>query len=113
MPGLLQSRQETSTVSLNDFCSGEYTMTTLTIRNLENDIQTGLRQGATRHGRTTEKEARTILRQAVATTPEKADLGTGIHRRYLAIFGTEDASENAALVLPERKELACGVDFES
>lgn len=87
-------------------------MTSLTIRNLESDIQAGLRHSAIRHGRTVEEEARTILRQAVAAPPATG-LGTRIHQQYLAIFGTEGESENAALPIPERKELARGVDFES
>ena len=86
-------------------------MGTLTIRNLDNDIKTRLRVSAALHGCSMEEEVRTILRNALQVQPEPRGLGSRIHQRYIAIFGNEGMAENESLTLPERTELAHGVDF--
>lgn len=45
-------------------------MTSLTIRNLDEDVKTGLRQRAARNGVSMESEARAILREAVGAKPK-------------------------------------------
>jgi plasmid stability protein len=47
-------------------------MTTLTIRNLDEHTKEQLRIQATRHGRSMEEEARTILRSALEARPRGA-----------------------------------------
>lgn len=44
-------------------------MSTMTIRNLDNDLKMQLRVRAARHGQSMEEEARSILRSALKTEP--------------------------------------------
>lgn len=78
--------------------------TTLTIRNLSPDLKDRLRVAAATHGRSTEEEVRTILRQALAHTPTQAGLGSRVHARFAALGGVE-------LKLPARRERARAADF--
>ena len=56
-------------------------MASLTIRNLDNDLKSLLRQRAARHGRSMEAEARTILAQTLRATGEQ-NLAAAIHSRF-------------------------------
>ncbi len=71
-------------------------MSTLTVRNLDEDIKTRLRVRAARHGRSMEAEAREILRSALSAQP-RAGLGTRIHNRFAGL-GLDE------LELPPRDE---------
>ena len=60
-------------------------MTTLTIRNLDEHTKEQLRIQASRHGRSMEEEARTILRSALEA-PQPVACGKGLGRRIHAHF---------------------------
>lgn len=59
-------------------------MSTLTVRNLDDDLKTRLRVRAAQNGRSMEAEAREILRTSL-TTPPRAGLGTRIHSRFAGL----------------------------
>ena len=71
-------------------------MTSITVRNIEDDLKRRLRIRAAEHGHSMEEEARRILRaalgedEALAETaaPEK-DLGTEIHELFAPLGGVE------------------------
>lgn len=65
-------------------------MASITIRNLEGDVKTRLRQRAARNGRSMEQEARLILAEAVdrQAAPEKG-LGTAIHDLFRPFGGVD------------------------
>lgn len=58
-------------------------MASITVRNLDDDVKTDLRQRAADNGRSMEEEVRLILRKAVgrADAPAKG-LGTAIHKLF-------------------------------
>ena len=71
-------------------------MASITVRNLDEDVQQRLRQRAARHGRSPEEEVRDILRAALE--PEEAleqetapatGLGTAIHELFKPFGGVE------------------------
>ncbi|WP_245442815.1 FitA-like ribbon-helix-helix domain-containing protein [Methylobacterium terrae] len=65
-------------------------MATLTIRNLDIQVEESLRLRATRHGRSIEAEARAILAESVAPPPrETVDLAEAIRRRFAPLGGVE------------------------
>lgn len=67
-------------------------MDSITIRNLEADLNRRLRVRAQNHGRTIEDEAKEILRQALAEPVNKVnlrDLGQSIHARFAAVGGLD------------------------
>ena len=65
-------------------------MASITIRNLEDDLKTRLRQRAAGHGRPMEEEARLILAEALnrEAAPERG-LGTAIHELFKPFGGVE------------------------
>jgi len=63
-------------------------MATLTIRNLDDDLKSSLRVQAARHGQSMEEEVRSILRQALSSTPPAFGLGQRLSNRFVA-FATE------------------------
>lgn len=65
-------------------------MASITIRNLEDDVKTRLRQRAAGNGRSMEQEARLILAEAVdrQAVPEKG-LGTAIHDLFRPFGGVD------------------------
>ncbi|CAK6699694.1 MAG: plasmid stabilization protein [Cyanobium sp. CZS 48M] len=67
-------------------------MASLTIRNLDDATKARLRLQAARHGHSMEEEARTILRHAVAASPDVAagpGLGSRIQAHFAALGGVE------------------------
>ncbi|MEJ7900401.1 MAG: hypothetical protein WKF63_01050 [Thermomicrobiales bacterium] len=86
-------------------------MSTMTIRNIDDDLKARLRVRAAENGRSMEAEVRDILSAAldrkqdeVRTIPEKG-LGTWIHELFAEIGGVE-------LDIPKRTEAPRYVDFE-
>ncbi len=57
-------------------------MASLTIRNLDNNLKSQLRQRAARHGRSMEAEVRTILEQTLTAPVMEQNLAVAIHRRF-------------------------------
>ena len=78
-------------------------MATLTIRNLNDDVKSRLRQRAARNGHSMEEEARRILSRAVIQEDETG-LGTFIVQQFAAIGGIE-------LDIPERSFGRPPLDF--
>lgn len=72
-------------------------MTTLTIRDLDDDVKARLRVRAAEHGRSMEAEARAILAASVRRTQPGPGLGSRIHQRFAEVGGAD-------LDLPERDE---------
>ena len=70
-------------------------MSSLTIRNLDDDLERRLRARAAAHGRSLEEEVREILRGVSGEADGPDDLGHAIHRRFAELGGVE-------LELPER-----------
>jgi len=64
-------------------------MTSITIRNLDDETVRQLRRRAADNGRSIEEEARHILHQAVSRSPSPANLGEAIHRRFAAVGGID------------------------
>ncbi len=65
-------------------------MASITIRNLDDDVKTGLRKRAAGNGRSMEEEVKVILRQAVGLEDmPNRDLGTAIHKRFKPFGGVE------------------------
>ena len=81
-------------------------MASITIRNLDDDVKTGLRMRAAANGRSMEEEARRILREAVGreAMPAKG-LGTAIHELFKPFGGVE-------LELPPREPMREPPPFE-
>jgi len=71
-------------------------MANLTIRNVDDDIKSLLRQQAARHGCSMEQEARDILRRAVSVQPAGAGFAERIHQRFKGL-NAED------LPIPKRR----------
>jgi plasmid stability protein len=69
----------------------ETPMATLTIRNVDATIKERLRLRAARHGRSMEAEARTIIREAVASERDEAEpnLAEAIRRRFAPLGGVD------------------------
>ena len=71
-------------------------MTSITVRNIEDDLKRRLRIRAAEHGHSMEEEARRILRSALDedeapsrdAIPEK-DLGTEIHELFKSLGGVD------------------------
>ena len=71
-------------------------MTSITVRNIEDDLKRRLRIRAAEHGHSMEEEARRILRSALGedqtpakdAVPEK-DLGTAIHELFAPLGGVD------------------------
>jgi plasmid stability protein len=80
-------------------------VSTLTIRNIDDELKSQLRIRAAEHGRSMEAEVRDILRLALQNQVPEYGLGTWIHQRFAEIGGAE-------LDLPERSEQPRYVDFD-
>jgi plasmid stability protein len=78
-------------------------MSTLTVRNLDDELKTQLRVRAARNGRSMEAEAREILRASLTTQP-RTGLGTHIHSRFAGL-GLDE------IAIPSRDELPRAPDF--
>ena len=72
-------------------------MSSITIRNLDDDMKTRLRVRAAEHHRSMEEEVRLILRDAVGRRPGSRDLATSIVRSH---FGSANGVD---LELPSRE----------
>lgn len=79
-------------------------MSTLTIRNIDNEIKHKLRLAAAAHGRSMEEEVRTILRSVLSQPAAATGLGSRLNARFSAIGGVD-------LPQPERTEPARAADF--
>jgi plasmid stability protein len=64
-------------------------MASITIRNLEDDLERRLRVRAAGHGRSMEEEARAILRQAVGESAPPRDLAAAIRSRVALLGGVD------------------------
>lgn len=67
-------------------------MAQFTVRNIEEDVKTGLKQRATRHGTSMEAEIRMILRSAVRAAPpaeSKLGFGSRVASRFAKVGLTE------------------------
>ena len=71
-------------------------MSSITIRNLDDNIKVGLRRQAALHGRSMEEEVRQILRKSVMPVQEAGSFAQRIHQRFAKI-GAND------LPIPERQ----------
>lgn len=60
-------------------------MAQLVVRNIEDDVKERLRRRAKRHGRSTEEEVRTILRDAVKGEEGRSPLGSRLRERFLGV----------------------------
>jgi plasmid stability protein len=80
-------------------------MTSITFRNLDDDVKRRLRVRAPEHGRSMEEEAREILRQVVAGPGAPKNLGREIHERFAAA-GSVD------LAVPPRGHMRPAPDLE-
>jgi antitoxin FitA len=80
-------------------------MSTLTVRNLDDDLKTQLRVRAARNGRSMEAEAREILRASLSAQP-RTGLGTQIHKRFAGL-GLDE------IVILPRDELPRASDFSA
>lgn len=78
-------------------------MSTLTIRNLDDDVKARLRVRAAQNGRSMEAEAREILTQSVE--PRRTGVGTFIHER-LRGSGFDE------IEFPPRTEMPREIDFD-
>jgi plasmid stability protein len=81
------------------FTFGATIMASITIRNLDDEVKTGLRVRAANNGRSMEEEVRLILRTAVETEaiPAKG-LGTAIHELFKPLGGVQ-------LQVPQREPM--------
>lgn len=79
-------------------------MATLTIRNVDEAIKTGLRLRAAAHGHSMEEEARQILKLAVQLPHPQNNLGSRIHERFASAGGGD-------LMLPDRVGIRTPPDF--
>ena len=69
-------------------------MAQILVRNLDDDVKTGLQRRARRHGRSTEEEVRDILRNAVRDEGAPlAPLGSRLRARFADIGLDEDIPE--------------------
>lgn len=71
-------------------------MASITIRNLDNNLKSQLRQRAARHGRSMEAEARSILSLTLSSQEADQNLATKIHNRFASLDIT-------ALTVPKRQ----------
>ena len=79
-------------------------MATITIRNLNNETKSKIRQIAAQHGHSMEEEVRRILDRAV-TQAEQKGLGTLIVQEFATFGGVE-------LEIPPRSATRTAPDFE-
>lgn len=83
-------------------------MSSITIRNLDDDLKARLRLRAARHGLSMEQEVRNILQRTLtgeSSTLNGLDLATRIHHRFKGL-GAED------IALPSRQPARPVPDFD-
>jgi antitoxin FitA len=73
-------------------------MSTLTIRNVDDELKAALRVRAAEHGRSMEAEVREILRTVLARPLSDVGMATRIRQRFLG-------GEDTKIELPARTEL--------
>ena len=64
-------------------------MASITIRNLDDEVKTGLRVRAAQNGRSMEEEARRILREAVRCKQSSQNLAKLISARFAPLGGVD------------------------
>ncbi len=64
-------------------------MASITIRNLDDDVKTRLRERAEENGRSMEEEVRVILREAVGRKPGSQNLASLIRARFGPLGGVD------------------------
>jgi len=80
-------------------------MSSITIRNLDDDLKKRLRIRSAHHGRSMEDEARDILRTTLsAKAPFQPNLAESIRQRFRSLGGVE-------LVIPPREPMREPLDF--
>lgn len=79
-------------------------MSTITVRNIDDELKAKLRIRAAEHGRSMEAEVRDILRSVLERPGSEKGLGTWMRDHFAEIGGVE-------LEIPERSERARYVDF--
>jgi len=84
-------------IAVRPLVPGGKFVTTLTIRDIDEELRAELRVRAARHGRSMEAEVRSILRTVLTKPLSGERLGTRVHLRFASI-GTVD------LDWPERNE---------
>lgn len=80
-------------------------MSTLTIRDFDDDLTAELRVRAARHGRSVEAEALEIIKTSLATEEAEVGLGTLIHERFAELGGVD-------LPLPPRTDPPRAVELD-
>lgn len=84
-------------------------MSSITIRNLEEHIKTGLRLRAARHGWSMEQEVRNILQQALASDEASPSAPDSFAERIRQRFAQVDASD---LPIPPRQPARMPPSFD-
>lgn len=79
-------------------------MSTLTIRNVDEELKQRLRVRAAQHGRSMEAEVRAILHESLADSGPHSGFGTWVHERFAGL-GLDEVE------LPPRTEQPRVVDF--
>ena len=79
-------------------------MASIAIRNLDDDVKTGLRVRAAQNGRSMEQEARVILRETVGREPVPGNLAKFTRECFAPFGGVE-------LELPPREPMRESPDF--
>jgi len=80
-------------------------MASLTIRNLDNNLKSQLRQRAARHGRSMEAEARAILAETLRAPTVDQNIALAIHRRFESLGGVD------SLPIPPRQPVRNPPEF--
>ena len=80
-------------------------MASITIRNLDDEVKARLRGRAAGNGRSTEEEARLILRDAVGRKPHSRNLADAIRARIAPLGGVD-------LELPPREPVLKPPSFD-
>ena len=73
-------------------------MASITVRNLDDEVKTGLRMRAAENGRSMEEEVRIILRDAIERDDSPRNLAAAIRARFAPLGGAE-------LELPPREPM--------
>jgi plasmid stability protein len=82
----------------------EAAMASITIRNLDDDLEIRLRARADSHGRSMEEEAREILVRALSKDEKREGLGSRIRAHFASVGGAD-------IELPVRRSKARAVVF--
>lgn len=80
-------------------------MSTLTVRDVPDEVKTKLRVRAAKHGRSMEAEVRSILAETVLRSPESEDLVELMRAPFEDIGGVE-------LELPSRRSVPRAAEFK-